>query len=61
MAGSVTAALFLQDFVPAGVPWLHLDIHAWSPSTRPGRPEGAELQAVRALFATIAARFAAPR
>ena len=26
MAGAVTAALFLQKFVPAGTPWAHLDI-----------------------------------
>ena len=25
-AGTITAALFLQEFVPAGVPWVHLDI-----------------------------------
>lgn len=25
-AGTITAALFLREFVPAGVPWVHLDI-----------------------------------
>ena len=24
--GAITAGLFLRDFVPAGVPWAHLDI-----------------------------------
>jgi leucyl aminopeptidase len=58
-AGSVIAALFLQEFVGKGIPWVHLDIFAWSPQTRPGRPEGAEAQALRAVFALIAARFGA--
>src|SRR5262245_38580784 len=57
MGGSVTAAVFLQEFVAPGIPWIHLDIYAWNAGAKPGRPEGAEIQALRALFATIAARF----
>ncbi len=54
--GAITAALFLRRFVD--VPsWLHLDIFAWTPSARPGRPEGAELQSARALYAMLAARY----
>jgi leucyl aminopeptidase len=54
--GAITAALFLRRF--ADVPsWLHLDIFAWTPSARPGRPEGAELQSGRALYAMLAARY----
>jgi len=45
--GAITAALFLRRFVTAKS-WLHLDIFAWNATTRPGRPEGAELQAARA-------------
>jgi len=56
-AGAVTAALFMQEFVGAGIPWAHFDIYAWSPSTRPGRPEGAETQTLRAVFAALAQRF----
>jgi leucyl aminopeptidase len=56
-AGAVIGALFLQEFVPATVPWAHLDIFAWNASGRPGRPEGAEAQTLRAVFATIAERF----
>jgi leucyl aminopeptidase len=56
-AGAVVAALFLQEFVPASVPWAHLDIFAWNASGRPGRPEGAEAQTLRAVFAAIARRF----
>ena len=50
MAGAVTAALFLRRFVPAGQPWAHFDVYAWNDSTRPGRPEGGEAQAARAIF-----------
>ena len=50
-AGSITAALFLSRFVDEGVNWLHLDIFGWTPSARPGRPEGGEAQAIRALYA----------
>jgi leucyl aminopeptidase len=56
MAGSITAALFMQEFVGPGIPWIHLDLYAWNASARPGRPEGAEVQAIRALHALIAQR-----
>lgn len=49
MAGAVTAALFLRRFVPAGVAWAHLDLYAWNDATRPGRPEGGEATALRAI------------
>ena len=50
MAGAVTAALFLQDFVPADMPWLHIDLYAWNNLPRPGRPVGGEAQTVRTLL-----------
>ena len=56
-AGAITAALYLQEFVEPGVPWAHLDVMAWNPRSRPGRPEGAEAQTLRALYAHIAKRF----
>lgn len=56
-AGSVTAALFLKRFAPTGAPWVHFDIFAWNPKSRPGYPTGAEAQAIRALYAVIKARF----
>ena len=56
-AGSITAALFLQRFVDRAGAWLHLDIYAWNPSGRPGRPEGGEAQTVRALDALLAERY----
>jgi leucyl aminopeptidase len=54
--GAITAALFLRRFVTAKS-WLHLDIFAWSPTAKPGRPEGAECQAARALYALLCARY----
>ncbi len=56
-AGAVTAALYLQEFVEPDIPWAHLDVMAWNPQSRPGRPEGAEATALRALYAHIADRF----
>jgi len=56
-AGAITAALFLAEFVPPGLAWAHLDILAWNGRARPGRPEGGEALALRALFAVIARRF----
>ncbi len=55
--GAITAALFLRKFV-AAPSWLHFDIFAWTPAARPGRPEGAELQSARALYALLCARYA---
>lgn len=56
-AGAITAALYLQEFVEPGIPWAHLDVMAWNTRSRPGRPEGAEAQMLRALYAHIAGRF----
>jgi leucyl aminopeptidase len=55
MAGAVVAALFLRHFVPKEVRWAHLDLYGWNDSTRPGRPEGGEIQSVRALSAAVSA------
>lgn len=59
-AGATTAALFLQRFAPSGEdigPWAHFDVFAWNPKGRPGYPVGAEVQAIRAAFAMLRARF----
>jgi leucyl aminopeptidase len=56
-AGAITAALYLQEFVEPGIPWAHLDVMAWNPQSRPGRPEGAEATALRALYTHIVRRF----
>ena len=59
LAGAVTAALFLERFVSAGTPWAHLDLYAWNPTARPGRPEGGEALGMRAAFALLRRRFGA--
>jgi leucyl aminopeptidase len=55
-AGAITAALFMRRFVTAKS-WLHFDLFAWTPSAKPGRPEGGECQAARALYALLAERY----
>jgi len=39
------------------VRWLHADIFGWNPATEPGRPEGGEAQAIRALYALLRERY----
>jgi leucyl aminopeptidase len=56
-AGSITAALFLRRFVSAAKTWLHFDIFAWNQAGKPGRPEGAECQAARALYHLLVGRY----
>jgi len=56
--GAITAALFLRRFVGAKS-WLHLDVFGWTPSAKPGRPEGGECQTARALYAMLCARYGA--
>jgi leucyl aminopeptidase len=55
--GAITAALYLNEFVAPKVPWAHLDVMAWNQRSRPGRPEGAEAQTLRAVYAHVAGRF----
>jgi leucyl aminopeptidase len=56
--GCITAALFLEYFVPEKTDWVHLDTFAWNPSSRPGRPEGGEAGGLRALFRYLQRRYA---
>ncbi|MFM9857542.1 leucyl aminopeptidase family protein [Pseudoxanthobacter sp. M-2] len=58
-AGSITAALFLSRFVEKAKTWAHLDVFAWVPSAKPGRPEGGEAHSARALYALFKARYGA--
>jgi leucyl aminopeptidase len=57
-AGAITAALYLQRFVPDSLPWMHLDTYAWNDSDKPGRPAGGEALGLRALFAFLSERYA---
>jgi len=55
-AGAITAALFLRKFVATPTAWAHFDLYAWNDATRPGKPEGGEAQALRALYLAIETR-----
>jgi leucyl aminopeptidase len=54
--GAITAALFMRRFVTAKS-WLHFDLFAWTATAKPGRPEGGDCQAARALYALLADRY----
>ena len=56
-AGAITAALFLRRFVPKGVAWAHMDVFAWRPGAKPGRPKGGDAYALRACYAVLKARY----
>ena len=58
MAGSVTAALFLERFVADGQAWGHVDVYAWNDADRPGKPAGGEAQGLRAAYALLKQRSA---
>ena len=58
MAGSITAAQFLQRFVKEGMPWIHLDIAGVaSPGPTALSPKGATGWGVQALNRLIADNF----
>ncbi|MDB5718835.1 MAG: leucyl aminopeptidase, partial [Sphingomonas bacterium] len=57
LAGAITAALFLERFVPAATPWAHFDTFAWRPSAKPGRPKGGEALGLRAAWQMLRTRF----
>lgn len=57
MAGSVTAALFLKQFVSVSS-WAHFDIWAWR-KARYGRPEGAAACGLRAVWGMLQTRYSA--
>ncbi|MDZ7281588.1 leucyl aminopeptidase family protein [Sphingomonas sanguinis] len=56
-AGAITAALFLRRFVPKGTAWAHLDVFAWRPSGKPGRPKGGDAYALRAAYRMLKGRY----
>ena len=59
-AGAITAALYLERFVPEGIPWLHLDTYAWNDADTPGHPQGGEAMGLRAVFAMLTKRYCKP-
>ena len=56
-AGAVTAALFLERFVPDATPWAHFDTFAWRPSAKPGRPKGGDAMGLRAAWELLKGRY----
>ena len=57
MAGAITAALFLRRFAPKTKAHGHFDLYGWTPSAKPGRPEGGEVQTARLTYALLKARY----
>ncbi|QBG46657.1 leucyl aminopeptidase [Verrucomicrobia bacterium S94] len=57
-AGTATAAAFLQEFVPDGIPWAHFDIAgtAWEESAKPYQAPGATLVGARTLVQWVCSR-----
>jgi leucyl aminopeptidase len=56
-SGAIFGALFLKRFVADARTWMHIDLYAWNGKERPGRPIGAEPQAVRALYSFLRHRY----
>jgi leucyl aminopeptidase len=57
-AGAITAALFLERFLPETQAWCHLDVYAWNDAPRPGHPRGGEACGLRACFEFLRRRYA---
>jgi leucyl aminopeptidase len=57
-AGAIAAALFLEKFVRPQTPWAHLDLFAWMPTGKPGRPKGGESMTLRAVWTVLRDRYA---
>ncbi len=56
-AGAITAGLFLGEFVSEKTPWIHFDLMAWNTRALPGRPEGGEALALRAVYRYLQDRY----
>ncbi len=56
--GSITAGLFLKNFVDKDIPWVHIDCYAWTPKARAGQPLGGEMQGPRALLDVLEKTYA---
>ena len=51
--GAITAALFLNEFVPETNKWLHFDVMAWNNRERAGRPKGGEAMGLFTVFSYL--------
>lgn len=57
MGGSITAALYLHEFVKPFENWVHFDAYCWRKDAIPGTPKGGEASALRAIFNFLEARY----
>ena len=57
LAGSMTAALYLWEFVKPLSNWVHLDIFGWRNDAMPGFPEGGEANSLRAIYRFLEKRY----
>ena len=57
--GAITAALYLQAFVKADIPWMHFDVMAWNNRSLPGRPVGGEAMGIRSVFTLLQQKYTA--
>lgn len=55
--GSITAALYLHEFVKPYKNWAHFDIYCWRDDAMPGSPKGGEASALRAMFRYLENRY----
>ncbi|REL26257.1 leucyl aminopeptidase family protein [Thalassotalea euphylliae] len=55
--GAITAALYLQEFLPQESDWCHFDVMAYNVRALPGRPKGGEAFGIRAVFGYLQTRF----
>lgn len=55
--GSITAALYLHEFVKPYKNWAHFDIYCWRDDAFPGSPKGGEASALRTMFRALEARY----
>ncbi len=51
--GAITAALFLEKFVDKDIPWIHIDLMAWSLNKNLTSYIGGEAMGIRSLFYLI--------
>ena len=56
-AGAITAALFLNRFVKPTMNWLHIDLYAWRPIAKPGRPKGGAAMSLHAVWKMLRYRY----
>jgi leucyl aminopeptidase len=57
-AGAITAALYLERFVPENQNWMHLDTYSWNDGDTPAHPRGGEAQGLRAFYRFLSERYA---